>query len=269
MAEGSGEIFIKYTLKSGLETQEGRVPSDDHFSMDDGDSRDLGSTLGLLRTEGPNGGPDIIEFRVREDDTFDDDEVDNDHDHTVIGLGDFEVDEEDWLIRGDVLDAPLVALFDAVGIKDDHEPWFAGDADVYVNYTVTNGTQEINGRWPASGDSGVAEDERTQHRGIHGGVARACTDGTLRLTFLVRDADGWFTGDDDTIGEDTSSSMRAELFGTQQVTHQREGGDYRVTFSLFRPSSAGGLFDRGPDLVPEPLGGNNNPFGFCRRDAAT
>ena len=60
--KGSGEIFIKYTLKSGLETQEGRVPSDDHFSMDDGDSRDLGSTLGLLRTEGPNGSPNVIGF---------------------------------------------------------------------------------------------------------------------------------------------------------------------------------------------------------------
>ncbi len=50
---GSGEIFINYTLKTGLETQSGRVPSDDHFSMDDGDSRDLEHTLGPVAQRGP------------------------------------------------------------------------------------------------------------------------------------------------------------------------------------------------------------------------
>jgi len=266
--KGSGEIFIKYTLKTGLETQEGYVPNDDSFSMDDGDSRDLDNTLGLLRAEGPGGAPNIIEFRVREDDTFDDDEVDNDHDHTVAGTGAFEVDEEDWRIRGEVQDAPLVALFDAVGIKDDHEPWIAGDADVYVNYTVSNGTQTVGGRWPASGDSGVAQDSGRNTGAFMAALPEPAADGTLRLTFKVMDADGWFTGDDDTIGEDTFEFNAAELFGTQQVTHQRDGGDYRVTFSLFRPATAGGVFDRGPDLIPEPLGGAGNPLAFCRRDGS-
>ena len=39
----------------------------------------------------------------------------------------FEVDEDEWRLRGEVVDAPLVALFDAIGIKDDHEPGYAGE----------------------------------------------------------------------------------------------------------------------------------------------
>jgi hypothetical protein len=266
--KGSGEIYIDYTLETGLEIQEGRIPSSGDFSMDSGDSRDLRHTLGLLRTEGPGGAPNTVEIRVREDDTFDDDEVDDDHDHTFAGAGPFEIDEEDWRLRGEVLDAPLVALFDAVGIKDDHEPGIAGDADVYVNYTVTNGTHEVTGRWPASGDTGIAQGEGHATGVFMAALPEPAEGQNLRLTFLVRDADGWLTGSDDTIGEDTFEFTAAELFGTQQVTHQREGDDYRVTFSLFRAAAPGGPFGLGPDLLPEPLAGDTGPFGFCRRGDA-
>ncbi|MGH6635903.1 MAG: M64 family metallopeptidase [Gammaproteobacteria bacterium] len=265
--KGSGEIYIDYTLETGLEIQAGKIPSSGDFSMDSGDSRDLQHTLGLLRTEGPGGAPNTVEIRVREDDTFDDDEVNNDHDHTFGGAGPFEVDEEDWRLRGEVLDASLVALFDAVGIKDDHEPGIAGDADVYVNYTVTNGTHEVTGRWPASGDTGIAQGEGRSTGVFMAALPEPAEGQSLRLTFLVRDADGWFTGSDDTIGEDTFEFTAAEQFGTQQVTHQREGDDYRVTFSVFRATQPPGAF-RGPDLVPESLGGDTSPLGFCRRGDA-
>jgi len=262
---GSGEIYVEYTLETGLEVQEGRVPTSGEFDMDSGDSRDLQHMLGLLRSEGPGGAPNTVRFRVREDDTFFDDEVDDDHDLALAGAGPFEVDEEDWRLRGEVLDAPLVALFDAVGIKDDHEPWFAGDADVYVEYTVTNGTHSVSGRWPASGTADVGEDEGRSTGVFMAALPEPVQGQTLRLTFRVRDEDGGLTGDDDTIGEDTFEFTAAEQFGTQQVTHQRQGADYRVTFSLFRAGPPPtGPPEGGPDLVPEPLVGDPSPLGFCR-----
>lgn len=262
--KGKGEIYIKYTLETGLETQEGRIPSSGEFSMDSGDSRELQHTLGLLRSEGPGGADDQVNIRVREDDTFSDDKVRNDHDHVFGGSGPFEIDEREWRLRGDVSEAPLVALFDAVGIIDDHEPWIAGDADVYVNYTVSNGAQVVTGRWPTSGDVGIGEGHG-RSTGIFMAAVQVPAEGeVLSLRFRVRDADGGFTGSDDTIGDDTFEFTAGEQFGTGQVTHQRAGDDYRVTFSLFDALAASGTFDRGPDLVPEPVAGSSGALAFCR-----
>jgi hypothetical protein len=262
--KGNGEIYIDYTLETGLEIQTGRIPTSGEFSMDSGDSRDLHHTLGLLRTEGPGGAADQVELRVRESDIGSDDEVEHDHSHTFASAGAFEIDEAEWRVRGDVLDAPLMALFDAVGIKDDHEPWIAGDADVYVNYTVSNGVNEISGRWPASGDEGIAEGSGSSTGVFMAALPVPAEGQNLSVRFEVRDADGWLTGDDDTIGDDTYEFAASEQFGTQQVTHQQEGEDYRVTLSLFRAGPQPGVFGRGPDYIPVPAAGTEGPSGFCR-----
>lgn len=262
--KGKGEIYMRYTLETGLETQTGRVPGSGHFSMDSGDSRSLEHTLGLLRSEGPGGADDQVSIRVREDDTFSDDEVRNDHDHLLAGSGSFEVDERDWRLRGAVQEAPLTALFDAVGIIDDHEPGIAGDADVYVHYTVSNGAEAVTGRWPTSGDVGIAQGHG-RSTGVFMAALPVPADGqVLSVRFRVRDADSWFTGSDDTIGDDTFEFSAGEQFGTEQVTHQRAADDYRVTFSLFNALAASGAFDRGPDLLPEPAAGSGGAVAFCR-----
>ncbi|MEW8026922.1 MAG: M64 family metallopeptidase [Candidatus Thiodiazotropha sp.] len=266
--KGKGEIYVRYTLETGLETQTGRIPSSGNFKMDSGDSRDLQHTLGLLRTEGPGGATDQVEIRVRESDWGNDDTVKNDHDHTFAGVGAFEIDEDEWRLRGEVMEAPYVALFDAIGIIDDHEPSIAGNADVYVHYTVSNGVESVTGRWPASGDKGIVEGEGRSTGVFMAALPEPATGQNLSVRFRVRDADSWFTGGDDTIGDDTFEFTAAEQFGTQQVTHQRDGGDYRITFSLYRIAPPGGTFGVGPDLVPVPVDGFDGANAFCRLDGS-
>ena len=63
-------------------------------------------------------------------------------------------------------------------------------------------------------------------------LPRPAADGTLTITVEVWDEDGWLTGGDDELGTDTFILGSDIGFGANQVVHQRDLSNHRLTISI-------------------------------------
>jgi hypothetical protein len=81
-------------------------------------------------------------------------------------------------------------------------------------------------------------------------------DGSLSVRVRVMDEDGFLTGDDDQIGEDTFTFGAAEDFGAAATTHVRDQRGYRITLSVAKrvvPIPPIGRRDIGPPATASSL----------------
>ena len=75
----------------------------------------------------------------------------------------------------------------------------------------------------------------------------------LSVRLRVVDEDGWLTGGDDQIGEDTFTFTAGEDFGATATTHVRDQSGYRLTLSIVRRLTKPVPIGRGPGAGPPPL----------------
>jgi hypothetical protein len=229
---GKGDIYMHYNLRANGQQVSGRWPASGDSGFDDGDSKTLNVLAGTL-PQSAAGTTAAIDVRVRDNDWPDgDDTLSSDATENLPNTGNFSVDRTDYRLRGTVRDAGLRVLLDVLNVKDDHDNIFAGDGDIYIRYTVSNGPQTVSGRWPTSGTRGMG-DHDTEHMKVLAATIPPPT-GSNSLTVRVRvmDDDAWFTGGDDEIGDDTFTFGSAGDYGATATTHVRDQGDYRITLSV-------------------------------------
>lgn len=266
---GRGEIYVNYTLRSGGQQVAGRWPASGDSSFDDGQFKDIGLFAGVIPATAP-GSPASAELRVREGDWPDgDDTLSSDATEPLPDAGGFAVDRSDYRLTGDVRDADLRVLLDRLNVKDDHDGALAGDGDIYVEFTVSNGTQSVTGRWPASGTSGMSDHESTYMKVLAASIPTPPPDGSLSVRVRVMDEDGFLTGGDDEIGEDTFTFGAAEDFGAAATTHVRDQRGYRITLSVAKrvvPIPPIGRRDIGPPAMASssPTRSAPSPRGSAR-----
>jgi len=227
---GEGEIYMNYDLRSRDTTVSGRWPGGGESSFDDDESKTINVAAGIV-PEPAAGASASIALRVREDDWPDgDDSLENDADEPLPASGPFTIDKPDYRLSGDVQPAQLRVLFDTMEIKDDHDGFFRGAGDIYVEYTVSNGDVTVSGRWPNGDDTvGINDDETEQMAILAAAIPRPVGDNVLTITTKVMDQD---TFSDDEVGSETFTFGGDTAFGTTQVVHQRDRSDYRLTLSV-------------------------------------
>ena len=257
---GEGEIYLHYDLHAGDQTVSGRWPAEGESSFDDGDAKDINFFAGVLPQALP-GATSTVDLRVRENDWPDgDDDLSSDATEALPASGGFTVDRDDYRLNGDIATADLRVLLDVLNVKDDHDGFFTGDGDVYVRYTVSNGSRSVSGRWPASGTRGMADHDTAYMNVVAATLPVPSSDGSLSIQVTVMDEDGFLAGDDDQIGDDTYTFSAAEDFGAAAVTHVRDQGGYRITLSIARkPPPIIGERRGGPahlELASAPTGGS-------------
>jgi IgA peptidase M64 len=234
---GEGEIYLNSTVRSNSESVSTRWPADGESDFDDDDSKTINAFAGSVPTPAP-GSTGSIAVQVRESDWPDgDDTLADDASVTFTGPGPFTIDRSDYRLRGQVLPADLAVLFDTLHIDDDHDGVFAGEGDIYVEYTVSNGAQTVSGRWPAGGTRGM-DDGATTQIGILAAALPAPTGGAnLTIRVRVLDEDSFLTGGDDLIGDDTFTFTAADGFGAAGIVHVEDRSGYRITLSIVGPRS--------------------------------
>ena len=233
-SRGAGDIYFNYTLSSNGQLVPGRWPASGDSGFDSGDSKNINIFAGTIPLPAA-GTPASVEVKVRDGDWPDgDDHLSSDATETLPAGGTFSVDRSDYRLNGTVRDAELRVLLDQINIKDDHESFPAGDGDIYVQYTISNGTDSVSGRWPSSGTRGIG-DHGSAHMAVLAATLPVPTGSApLSIHLKVMDEDGWLTGDDDKIGEDTLTFTAGEDFGATATTHVRDQSGYRVTLSIVR-----------------------------------
>jgi hypothetical protein len=231
---GDGEIYLHYALRANAQSVSGRWPSSGESDFDDGDSKAIDSFAGLL-PEPAAGTSAAIDVRVRESDWPDgDDDLASDATENLAALGSFSVDRSDYRLEGEVVQADLRVLLDTLNIKDDQDGFFTGDGDIYVEYTVSNGSQAVSGRWPASGTTGMGDHDTSFVELLAGSLAVPAAGGSLSVRLRVMDEDGFLAGGDDLVGEDTFTFASGDGFGATATTHVRDQSNYRITLSVAR-----------------------------------
>jgi IgA peptidase M64 len=229
---GEGEIYLNYGLHGSSQTVSGRWPADGESSFDDGDSKNLGYLAGVIGPE-ESGQSSSVDLRVRESDWPDgDDDLSADATEGLPDLGSFTIDQADYRLNGTVAPADLRVLLDVLNVKDDQDGFFTGAGDIYVDYTVSNASESVSGRWPSSDTYSLSDHETAQMSALAASLPSPLGDQLLSITLRVMDEDGFLGGDDDQIGEDTFTFSAAEDFGATGTTHVRDLAGYRVTFSV-------------------------------------
>jgi IgA Peptidase M64. len=229
---GNGEIYLHYDLHSGGQTLSGRWPAEGESSFDDGDAKDINFFAGVMPQPLP-GEPSSIDLRVRESDWPDgDDDLSSDATEPLPASGAFSVDRDDYRLNGNVESADLRVLLDVLNVKDDQDGFFTGDGDIYVEYTVSNGSQSVTGRWPASDTHSMGDHDTAYMNVLAASLPAPPADGTLSIHLRVFDEDGFLADGDDQIGDDTFTFSSADDFGATATTHVRDLSGYRITFSI-------------------------------------
>ena len=236
---GSGDIYLNYDLRADAQQVSGRWPGSGDSGFDSGDSKTLNVFAGLLSDPASN---PTVEVRVRDGDWPDgDDTLSSDATSALPAAGPFEVDRSDYRLRGDVRPADLRVLLDVLNVKDDSENWVGGAGDIFVEYTITNGSETVSGRWPGSGTTNMGDHDSSFMKVLAASLPAPADGNPLGIRIRVMDDDGWLTGGDDEIGEDTFELSAAEDFGATATTHVRDQSNYRITFSVAR---------RPPEQIP-------------------
>lgn len=229
---GEGEIYFHYTMHDDVGTNSGRWPGGEGESDFD-DDEDKGLNNFFIGTLG-NIGTTRLQVQMRESDWPDgDDDLADDADEIITSLGPFTIDKSDYKLEGQSFEAPLKFLLDAVNIKDDNDD--ISDGDIFIKYSISNGSMQINGRWP-SGDGNVGIGSgSTENIGIFAAALPFPGEGEfLRIHVEVWDDDGWFTGGDDLLGSGDFAFDGTTAFGTTSVVHIGDSPQYRLTYSLMQ-----------------------------------
>ena len=231
---GKGEIYMHYDLRANGQRVSGRWPASGESKFDDGDSKNINVFAGTL-PQPAAGTTAAIDTRVREADWPDsDDTLSSDATENLPSTGNFTVDRNDYRLRGEVRSADLKVLLDVLNVKDDNDGFFTGAGDIYVNYTISNGSQTVSGRWPSSGTRSM-NDHDTEHMSVLAASIPAPTgNNSLSVRLRVMDEDGFLAGADDLLGDDTFTFPSSGNFGATATTHVRDRTDYRVTLSVAR-----------------------------------
>jgi hypothetical protein len=230
---GNGEIYFNYDLRSRETTISGRWPASNESSFDEGDTKALNVYAGLLPEPAP-ATTSSIAVRMRESDWPDgDDDLSSDADEALPAGGVFTIDKSDYRLSGDVTTGDLRTMFDTLHIKQDQDPWPAGDGDIYMKYTVSNGAFTVHGRWPSGdGTVGISDGDTRQIAQLAAALARPAAGVPLTVTIEVWDEDGWLTFGDDELGTATFTFDGNTDFGANQVVHQRDHSNFRLTASV-------------------------------------
>ena len=227
---GDGEIYFNYTVSDDVGSSSGRWPGNEGESdFGDGDEKSLGNFFaGTLS----NTGNVHVNLKVRESDWPDgDDDLSSDVDQVISVPGAFTIDKNDYRLKGNAFDARIKLLLDMVNIKDDHDDF--SDGDIYIKYTISNGTNSITGRWPSGdGNVGIGSGETSNIGIFAAALPEPAAGNNLKIHVEVWDDDDWFTGGDDLVGSDDIEFSASDHFGTDQVVHVMDKGGYRLTFSL-------------------------------------
>jgi hypothetical protein len=229
---GSGEIYFNYQIVGPSEAVSGRWPgSEGEWDFDDGQTRSLNNWFAGTMA----GDAGSLATQVRESDWPDgDDGLSSDASIALAGPGAFEIDQPDYRLRGNVVAAKLSVLLDMLHIKDDGDGFLAGSGDIYVRYTVSNGSDTFSGRWPTGGTVGIGDGETREVGMLAGAIPEPGPGGSLTIHIEVWDEDGWFTFGDDRLGEDTFNLDAAGGFGNTNVVHVEDHDNYRLTYSVAR-----------------------------------
>lgn len=228
---GDGEIYFNYTLRTSGVMLNGRWPgSSGDRKFDDGQNRSLNNFFaGRL----PSTGTQSLNVRVKENDWPDGDDNIPREETQSISIGDFEVDSEDWRLRGRAEEATYHVMLDYIHIKNDQDGWLAGAGDIYINYDLTAGSSTLSGRWPSSGDVGI-DSGKGRELGTLAGVSALPDRGTnISLSIDVWDEDSWFTGGNDRVGSDTFEFESSANFGLDKTTHVFDRDNYRIVISVY------------------------------------
>lgn len=229
---GDGEIYLHHDLRSNGQQVSGRWPSSGESSFDDGDSKNINAYAGFVPPPVAGSGAEVA-VRVRESDWPDgDDSLSSDATEALPSSGGFTVDRSDYRLQGEVRAAGLRVLLDDLNVKDDQDNIFAGDGDIYVDYTISNGTQSVSGRWPGSGEVGMGDHDTEAMKLLAGTIPVPASGTPLTVRLRVMDADSWFTGGDDELGDDTFTFSSGENFGATATTHVRDHANYRITLTV-------------------------------------
>jgi len=226
---GDGEIYLHYELRSNGQQLAGRWPASGESGFDDGDSKDVDFFAGLIPRPA-TGTTAAVDLRVRENDWPDgDDTLSSPATEPLPASGNFTVDRSDYRLRGHVEATSLRVLLDTLHVKNDHDGFFTGDGDIFVRYTISNGSQQVTGRWPAGGERSIGSGESTEMAVLAAALPRPASGDGLSVRLVVRDDDLFGS---DLLGDDTFLFTSAGDFGADAVVHVRDRGDYRVTLSV-------------------------------------
>ena len=231
---GEGDIYFRYALRANGQQVDGRWPSSGDSSFDDDESKDIGVFAGTLPPPAA-GTTASLDVQVREGDWPDgDDTLASDATESLPSSGGFSIDRSDYRLNGTVRDADIRVLLDQLNVKDDQDNIFAGEGDIYVEFTVSNGSQSVSGRWPGSGTEGMGDHDSEYMKVLAATLPVPSGSAPLSLRLRVRDEDGFLTGGDDEIGDDTFTFTAGEDFGATATTHVRDQAGYRITISIAR-----------------------------------
>jgi hypothetical protein len=231
---GSGEIYFHYALRANGQQVSGRWPSSGDSSFDGGDSKNIAVFAGTL-PEPAGGTTASLDVQVREGDWPDgDDDLSSDATVSLPASGGFSVDRSDYRLNGTVRQSEIRVLLDQLNVKDDQDNFFAGDGDIYVEFTVSNGSESVSGRWPGSGTQGMGDHDSEHMKVLAATLPVPSGSAALSVRLRVMDEDGLFTGGDDQIGDDTFAFTAGEDYGATATTHVRDQGGYRITLSIAR-----------------------------------
>lgn len=228
---GKGDIYFRYSLRSNAEEVNGRWPASGESKFDDNQSKNINVFAGMIPAPAA-GTSAAIDLKVRDADWPDSDDVIR-SDVTGIplpNLGPFTVDRSEYRLQGDVSAPTHRVLLDFIHIKDDHDGAFRGAGDIRVSYTISNGRDQINGRWPSSGTVDINSGKSKEIAKLAGTIAQPTGTDNLSVRFRVVDDDWPFS--DDLICDETFSFNQAQNYGADDAVFVRDTGDCRITFSI-------------------------------------
>lgn len=250
---GKGDIYFNYILGANGQQVSGRWPASGDSGFGDGDSREIAVFAGTIPAPAP-GTEASLDVKVRDGDWPDgDDDLASDAIEPLPAAGSFSVDKSDYRLNGTVRDAELRVLLDQLNVKDDRESFPAGDGDIFVEYTISNGSESVSGRWPSSGTQGIGDHDSAHMKVLAATLPVPTGSAPLSVRLRVVDDDGWLTGGDDEIGQDTFTFTAGEDFGATATTHVRDQSNYRLTLSIVRRLTPPVPIGRAPVTEPLPV----------------
>lgn len=117
----------------------------------------------------------------------------------------------------------------------DSRTWMRSvSASVTVAYTFVQGERYVSSSPCDLRDNllNVKDDQDGAFAGEGTTIAVPPPDRPFSIRVRVMDEDGWFTGGDDQLGDDTFFFDVADDFGATGTTHVRDLGNYRITFTI-------------------------------------
>lgn len=229
--KGNGEIYMNYDIRSNSDVISGRWPASGESSFDNDQSKNINVFAGMIAASVP-GTSSSLEVRVREGDLIDpDDTLSSDANEALPSSGNFTVNQNDYHLSGRLDATTLRVLLDVINIKDDHDA-IMGSGEISVHYTVSNGSQEVRGRWPSSGTRSMNNHDTEEMALLAAAIPAPTGSNSLTVKAKVIDEDGWFNWFDDIIGDDTFTFRSNGGFGTSRAVHVFDRENYRITLSV-------------------------------------